>query len=243
MRLRRPASCSGAHCCRGSFAVPANSGLSGASLARRPPPRCRCGLRWAGGVVAVLFPAAPDLRTDHAGRAAKLPRDRPHAPAVFPPQIDRDPVFHCQLPSLPRHPPLLLSEQRWCSLRNLNPPDLYSKRWGVEPSFRDTKDLRFGLGLSSVRISDPQRRDRLLLLNAFAVVLLTLLGAAGESLGMDRHLKSNTVTTRTHSLFRQGCMLYDLIPNMPEHRLRPLVEQYAKILQQSRVVTEAFAIV
>jgi hypothetical protein len=33
---------------------------------------------------------------------------------------------------------------------------LYSKRWGVEPSFRDTKDLRFGL--SSARISDPQRR-------------------------------------------------------------------------------------
>ena len=120
--------------------------------------------------------------------------------------------------------------------------DLYSKRWGVEPSFRDTKDLRFGMGLSSVRISDPQRRDRLLLLNAFAVVLLTLLGAAGESLGMDRHLKSNTVKTRTHSLFRQGCMLYDLIPNMPEHRLRPLVERYAEILQQSRVVTETFAI-
>ena len=121
--------------------------------------------------------------------------------------------------------------------------DLYSKRWGVEPSFRDTKDLRFGMGLSSVRISDPQRRDRLLLLNAFAVVLLTLLGAAGESLGMDRHLKSNTVKTRTHSLFRQGCMLYDLIPNMPEHRLKPLIERYAEILQQSRVVTETFAIV
>src|SRR3954452_8965190 len=59
---------------------------------------------------------------------------------------------------------------------------LSSKRWGVEPSFRDTKDLR--LGLCAVRIADPQRRDRLLLLNAFAVVLLTLLGAAGESLGM-----------------------------------------------------------
>jgi DDE family transposase len=120
---------------------------------------------------------------------------------------------------------------------------LYAKRWKVEPSFRDTKDLRFGLGLSSARISDPQRRDRLLLLNAFAVVLLTLLGAAGESLGMDRHLKSNTVKTRTHSLFRQGCMLYDLIPNMPEHRLKPLIQRYAEILQQSRVVTETFAIV
>jgi len=33
---------------------------------------------------------------------------------------------------------------------------LYSKRWGVEPSFRDTKDLR--LGLCAVRIADPQRR-------------------------------------------------------------------------------------
>jgi hypothetical protein len=139
-------------------------------------------------------------------------------------------------------------KEAWClAASNAAAPsrqiiDLYSKRWSVEPSFRDTKDLRFGMGLSSVRISDPQRRDRLLLLNAFAVVLLTLLGAAGESLGMDRHLKSNTVRTRTHSLFRQGCMLYDLIPNMPEHRLRPLVERYAEILQQSRVVTETFAI-
>ena len=121
--------------------------------------------------------------------------------------------------------------------------DLYSKRWGVEPSFRDTKDLRFGMGLASVRISDPQRRDRLLLLNAFAVVLLTLLGAAGESLGMDRHLKANTVKTRTHSLFRQGCMLYDLIPNMPEHRLRPLIERFAELLQQSRVFNDTFAVV
>ena len=121
--------------------------------------------------------------------------------------------------------------------------DLYSKRWSVEPSFRDTKDLRFGMGLSTVHISDPQRRDRLLLLNAFAVVLLPRLGAAGESLGMDRHLKSNTVKTRTHSLFRQGCMLYDLIPNMPEHRLRPLMERYVELLQQSRVISDAFAII
>jgi hypothetical protein len=45
----------------------------------------------------------------------------------------------------------------------------------------------------------------------------------GESLGMDRLLKSNTSKTRTHSLFRQGCMLYDLIPKMPEHRLVPLI--------------------
>jgi len=140
-------------------------------------------------------------------------------------------------------------KEPWCLVtgsRDATAPQvikLYSKRWTVEPSFRDTKDLRFGLGLGAIRIADPQRRDRLLLLNAFAVVLLTLLGAAGESLGMDRHLKSNTVKTRSHSLFRQGCMLYDLTPNMPEHRLRPLIERYAELIQQSRVFNDTFAVV
>jgi len=51
---------------------------------------------------------------------------------------------------------------------------LYSKRWTIEPSFRDSKDLRFGMGMNALRIDDPQRRDRLLLLNAFAILLLTI---------------------------------------------------------------------
>jgi len=108
----------------------------------------------------------------------------------------------------------------------------YSKRWTIEPQFRDTKDLRFGMGLSSTRIGEPMRRDRLLLISAFATALLTLLGAVGESLGMDRLLKSNTSKTRTHSLFRQGCMLYDLIPTMPDSRLLPLIEKFAAMLAE-----------
>lgn len=108
--------------------------------------------------------------------------------------------------------------------------DYYAKRWTIEPNFRDTKDLRFGMGMSALRIADPQRRDRLFMLNAFAIVLLTLLGAAGESLGMDRHLKANTSKRRTHSLFRQGCLLYDLIPNMPEARLRPLIDRFIEYI-------------
>jgi hypothetical protein len=106
----------------------------------------------------------------------------------------------------------------------------YGKRWGIESAFRDTKDLRFGMGMASIRVSTPERRDRLWLLNAFAVVLLTLLGAAGEALGYDRHLKSNTSKKRTHSLFRQGAMLYELIPTMPEPRLRPLIERFGAML-------------
>ena len=109
----------------------------------------------------------------------------------------------------------------------------YAKRWTIEPQFRDTKDLRFGMGLSSTRVGEPMRRDRLLLVSAFATTLLTLLGAVGESLGMDRLLKSNTSKTRTHSLFRQGCMLYELIPTMPQHRLVPLMEKFAEAMSRT----------
>lgn len=117
---------------------------------------------------------------------------------------------------------------------------LYGKRWSIECTFRDTKDLRFGMGMGSVRVSTPDRRDRLWLLNAFALALMTLLGAAGEALGYDRHLKSNTTKRRTHSLFRQGCMLYELIPTMPEHRLLPLVERFAIILAELPVFADTF---
>ncbi len=118
--------------------------------------------------------------------------------------------------------------------------DLYAKRWTIEPGFRDTKDLRFGMGLGALRIADPYRRDRLLLLNAFAIMLLTILGTAGESLGMDRQLRTSTAKRRIHSLFRQGWMLYELIPNMPESRLRPLVTRFAEYILRSPTFTQAF---
>ena len=117
----------------------------------------------------------------------------------------------------------------------------YAKRWTIEPQFRDNKNLQFGMGLSSTRIGEPMRRDRLLLISAFATALLTLLGAVGESLGMDRLLKSNTSKTRTHSLFRQGCMLYDLIPNMPEHRLVPLMQKFNEAVSSVAVFGAAIA--
>lgn len=118
--------------------------------------------------------------------------------------------------------------------------NLYAKRWGIECGFRDSKDIRFGMGMGEVHVSTPGRRDRLWLINAFAVALLTLLGAAGEALGYDRHLKSNTTKRRTHSLLRQGVMLYQLIPNMPEHRLQPLIERFTEMLAEQPVFVEMF---
>src|SRR4051794_27100580 len=123
-------------------------------------------------------------------------------------------------------------KQAWCLVTNSTDEtakDLtwfYGSRWGIGSGLRDTKDLRFGMGMGAMRVNASERRDRLWLLNAFAVVLLTLLGAAGEALGYARHLKPNPVKRRTHSLFRQGCMLYDLTPPMPEPRLPPLMETF-----------------
>jgi len=137
-------------------------------------------------------------------------------------------------------------KQPWCLAASVTNEtaralvNLYGKRWGIEGAFRDTKDLRFGMGMGAMHVSTPDRRDRLWLINAFAVVLLTLLGAAGEALGYDRHLKSNTSTRRTHSLFRQGSMLYELIPTMPKHLLRPLVEQFAQMLTAQPIFSKMF---
>jgi Transposase DDE domain len=119
----------------------------------------------------------------------------------------------------------------------------YGKRWSIEPGFRDTKDLHFGMGMSTARVSTPERRDRLWLLNALAVTLLTLLGAAGESLGYDRMLKSNTSKRRTHSLFRQGSMLYELMVTMPQERLLPLMERYNAMLLEIPVYNAIYGVV
>ena len=119
----------------------------------------------------------------------------------------------------------------------------YAKRWGIETSFRDIKDMRFGMRMWAMRITQARRRDRMLLLSPSSIALLTLLGAAGESLGYDRWSNANPVNYRTHSLFRPGLMLSEHIPNWPEHRLRPLVEKLAQMLMDQRVYSEIYGVI
>lgn len=119
-----------------------------------------------------------------------------------------------------------------CSREDL-PPGTAKRRYGLrfecEESFRDLKDPRFGFGLGEMSVSRPDRRDRLFLVGALAHALLVMLGRAGEHVGMDRMLKANTVKRRTHSLQRQGLMWFASIPNMPEDRLRLLLEGFAAV--------------
>jgi hypothetical protein len=112
----------------------------------------------------------------------------------------------------------------------------YSKRWGCEPQFRDTKDMHFGMGLSETSISQVMRRDRLLLISALAVLILTLLGAAGEHIGMDRYLKANTVKHRTHSLLRQGFYYFNRLPRMNFEDAKKLLDCFSELLLEQQLL-------
>lgn len=106
---------------------------------------------------------------------------------------------------------------------------LYGKRFTIEETFRDEKDLHFGLGLSATHIMSTARRDRPLFLVAIAHALLTLLGAASEETGW------------THSLFRQGSYWYQAMPNMRDDWLEKLTTAFDRIVAEHRAFREIFA--
>lgn len=119
---------------------------------------------------------------------------------------------------------------------------LYGRRFTIEETFRDSKDVHFGMGLSATHIRSTERRDRLLFLGAIAHALLTLLGAAGERCGLDRTLKVNTVKRRTLSLYKQGCFWYDAIPAMPDERLIAIMTAYDECVREHALLREIFGI-
>ena len=120
---------------------------------------------------------------------------------------------------------------------------LYGRRFTIEETFRDQKNLRFGMGLSATHIGTPERRDRLLLLAAIAQALLTLLGGAGEACGLDRLMKTNTSKKRTMSLFNQGTNLYAAIPNMDQERLELLMKAFDAAVREHAILRAVFGLI
>ncbi|MEE9382102.1 MAG: IS4 family transposase, partial [Nannocystaceae bacterium] len=108
----------------------------------------------------------------------------------------------------------------------------YGRRFSIEEMFRDMKDLRFGMGLSWMKVRRPDRRDRLFLIATLAHALLTFLGAAGEELGFDRYLKTNTSKKRTLSLLRQGLRWYDLSLTMNQDRFVALMRRFDQLIHR-----------
>jgi hypothetical protein len=111
----------------------------------------------------------------------------------------------------------------------------------VEETCRDVKTPRFGLGLTQAIIERNDRRDALCLLAVLAHTLLTLLGQAGQALGMDRML--GAARPGPLSLFRQGLRLFALIPTMREDRLRALAKKFGELLQEHGLLTGILGVI
>jgi hypothetical protein len=111
-----------------------------------------------------------------------------------------------------------------------------SKRFTVEETFRDVKNPRLGLGLKHTVMARNDRRDARCLLAVLAHTRLTRLGKAGEALGLDRWL--GATRPRHYSRFRQGQMLFDLIPTMEQPRLRTLLPRFGQLRRQHILLSQ-----
>lgn len=99
------------------------------------------------------------------------------------------------------------------------------------------------MGLKKARIKSVARRERLLLISAMIIILLTLLGAASEAAEFDKFLKSNTVKRRTHSLFSQGKLLLKLLHKLPDKWKNKILPEFQRLCwQASDISIEQFVI-
>lgn len=134
----------------------------------------------------------------------------------------------------------------WCivssdpTLKGSQAKKFYGKRFTCEETFRDIKDLRFGMGMKWNRIGRPDRRDRMMMLAVLAMALLTLLGEAGEQAGLDRLLKTSTSPKRQLSLFRQGLRWYDLLPTLRKDRLVLLMENFQAAMVEHELCRDVY---
>lgn len=86
---------------------------------------------------------------------------------------------------------------------------LYAKRMQIEESFRDSKSVSLGVGLSSARTKDIRRLHNLLLIVMLASYSLHVLGLAVRRSGKSRKLQSNTRSNKpTYSVIYLGRLLF-----------------------------------
>ena len=105
---------------------------------------------------------------------------------------------------------------------------IYRTRMQIEESFRDAKNHRFGWSFEDARSASCVRLQVLLLLDALAMLAVTLLGKAAELLHIHRAYQANTTRhRRVLSLFFLGKLVYndrDRPWRPPEHLVKRSME-------------------
>ena len=144
------------------------------------------------------------------------------------------PVVVC-VQQKPMQEPWRLASSR-DDLKGADLKNLDGKRFTVEEPCRDLKHPRLGLGLQQTVVQRHDRRDVLCLLATLAHTLLTLLGQAGQELGLERWLGASR--PGQYSRCRQGQMLFELIPTMEEKRLRALMQRFGQLLRDHVLLSQ-----
>lgn len=110
----------------------------------------------------------------------------------------------------------MAAEEPWYLVTNLHDEALqvagaYARRFEIEETFRNQKDLRFGFGLRLVRLKEGIRYERLLVVVAVACLIAFGVGVHAENVGLHRQFQVNTRTVRQHNLITLGCYWFDSV--------------------------------
>lgn len=81
----------------------------------------------------------------------------------------------------------------------------YQRRMKIEHDFRDTKDVKWGIGLNLTRTADKERLATLLIVGALGLLMLMLIGLSAEKRNLQYQFQANTIRgTRVLSLIFLG---------------------------------------
>lgn len=98
---------------------------------------------------------------------------------------------------------------------------LYAQRMRIEQSFRDTKNLRLGMGLDAARSRSAERLQMLLLIAHLALFVQRLIGECARKTQLELPLTANRRTRRAEiSVLTLGRRILDVAPHYLS-RLRP----------------------
>lgn len=133
-----------------------------------------------------------------------------------------------------REPWLLVSSLGLRHLSAASIVGLYSQRMRIEQSFRDTKNLRVGLGLETARSRSAPRFEMLLLLAHLASFVQRLIGESARQQQLELQFTATRRSSRPEvSVLTLGRRILDVAPRylrqcMPWQAIPPLTRQAAR---------------
>ena len=104
---------------------------------------------------------------------------------------------------------------------------MFKRRMSIEALFRDGKNTRYGWGLRQTKVGTAGRLERLLLVLAFAYLLLPLIGLVCRNTMSEEHWASAVSKSQDQAC---GFMIGRHMQDRAKWRLEALLEAFAEML-------------